>query len=90
MTNDTSIAAHPARRTSEARLASPVRSQAAFVRALLDEVERVAPAGGDRAVNEQLADELTRLGCRCVELANALKGLLDAQAKASQVTVRCA
>jgi len=47
-----------------------IRSQAAFVRTLLDEVERLIPAGEERVLSEQIIEELTRLGCRCVELAS--------------------
>ena len=90
MTNAAVIAPEPTRRASDVRAVSPVRSQAAFVRALLDEVERIAPAGGDRAVTEQLAEELARLGCRCIELANALEAVIGAQQQAAQATSRCA
>lgn len=42
---------------------SPLRLQAAIVRALLDELDERAPLeGGDGALVEQLADELARLG----------------------------
>jgi hypothetical protein len=57
-----------------------LRSQTAFVRALLDEVERAARAGGDGAVSEQLAFELARLGCRCREAARALSRTVDGSA----------
>jgi len=50
-----------------------IRSQAAFVRSLLDEVERVAPADGDGAVGAQLVEELARLGARFLELSRALQ-----------------
>lgn len=50
-----------------------VRSQAGLVRALLDEVERLQPESvASGIVAEQLIDELTRLGCRTLELAAAL------------------
>lgn len=48
---------------------SSVRNQVAFVRALLDEIERVAPADA-KGVSEQLVEELARLGCRCIEVAS--------------------
>lgn len=51
---------------------STVRTQAAFVRALLDEIERVAPAGEGTAITAQLAEELARLGSRCIATAMAL------------------
>jgi hypothetical protein len=72
---------------------SPVRSQAAFVRTLLDELERVAPPGVDDAVSEQLVEELARLGCRCIELASALTSVVDAMDRSRGVAeelARCA
>jgi hypothetical protein len=57
-----------------------VRSQAAFVRSLLDEVERVAPSVPAAAVSAQLVEELARLGCRFLEIAGALsKSVASAQ-----------
>lgn len=61
----------PVARAKTLRLAS-VRSQAAFVRSLLDEVERLAPAGADPALTDQLVEELARLGCRCLDAASSL------------------
>jgi hypothetical protein len=50
-----------------------VRSQAGVVRALLDEVERIHPDSvAGQVVAEQLIDELTRLGCRTLEVAAML------------------
>lgn len=50
-----------------------LRSQAAFLRALLDEVERLAPASsGDEGFSEQIVEELARLGCRSLEAASEL------------------
>jgi hypothetical protein len=69
-------------RASDVRAVSSVRSQAAFVRALLDEVERVAPSGSGSVVSEQLVEELARLGCRCIETASALTAVVDAQEQA--------
>lgn len=48
------------------------RQQAAVVRALADQLDRVSP--GQAAVNlrEQLAEELARLGCRILEAAATL------------------
>lgn len=68
--------------TAQRLILQSVRSQAAFVRALLDEVERVAPPGSDDAVSEQLVEELARLGRRCIEIANALAAVVDAQERA--------
>jgi hypothetical protein len=72
---------------------SSVRNQAALLRTLLDEVERVAPLGADEAVCEQLVEELARLGCRCIELASALTPVVDAREVphgAKQQLPRCA
>ena len=50
-----------------------LRSQAALLRALLDEVERLAPASScDEGFSEQIVEELTRLGCRSLEAASEL------------------
>ena len=81
------------RRASDVRALSSVRSQAAFVRALLDEVERVAPPGSEDAVNEQLVEELARLGCRFLEVASALTVTVDEQEErrgASRTISQCA
>jgi hypothetical protein len=69
------------RRASGVQPGSNVRSQAACVRTLLDEVERTLPADAD-PMDAQLVEELGRLGCRCVELAAALTKLVDEQARA--------
>lgn len=48
---------------------SELRLQTALARTLLDEVERLAPAAGLRhAPSAQLAEELTRLGDRLLEV----------------------
>lgn len=64
-----------------ARLASStpeeLRRQAALARALLDEIERLVPAGD--AIRMNLADELARLGRRCIEAADALAGARDGE-----------
>ncbi len=49
-----------------------LRSQAALVRALLDEIERVVPwesGGAESTLGAQLAEELSRLGDRVLECA---------------------
>jgi hypothetical protein len=58
-----------------------VRTHAALVRALLDELDRVAPVSARSyettqfaAVCEQLAEEVARLGCRMLESAAAMTG----------------
>jgi hypothetical protein len=70
-----------------------VRKQAALVRALLDELERVAPLNGVDALTEQLIEEIARLGCRCVRFASALTEIRDAQERPSDPAhgvARCA
>lgn len=56
-----------------------LRSQGALVRALLDELDRVALPAGESgglqhwgAMGEQLAEEVGRLGCRMLEYAAAM------------------
>jgi hypothetical protein len=61
-----------------------VRSQAAFVRTLLDEVERVTFHDTEEALSEQVVEELARLGCRFLEVANAVAKAVDGR------TARCA
>jgi hypothetical protein len=60
---------------------APLRSHAAVIRALLDELDRLAPLSarsGEAAVfnclGEQLAEELRRLGSRMLECAAAMTG----------------
>ena len=78
------------RRASDVRALSSVRSQAAFVRALLDEVERVAPPGSEDAVTEQLVEELARLGCRFLEVASALTATVDEREERLGAISQCA
>lgn len=52
--------------------ATRIRSQAACVRTLLDEVERGLPPDLDDPMSIQLVEELARLGSRCSELAAQL------------------
>ncbi len=50
-----------------------LRSEAAAVRALLDEMERIVPASLDEgALSAQLVESLARLGCRFLESAASL------------------
>jgi hypothetical protein len=50
-----------------------LRGQAAYLRALLDEVERLAPSSTlDEGLTEQVVEELARLGCRSLEAASEL------------------
>jgi hypothetical protein len=50
-----------------------VREQVACIRALLDEIERVAPvSAAGWNLSEQIVDELTRLGTRSLEAATEL------------------
>ncbi len=59
-----------------------VRKQAAFVRTLLDELERIAPHAHEEAVGEQTIEELVRLGCSIIEAAAALSERPDARVTA--------
>ena len=59
-----------------------LRSHAATVRSLLDELERAVPAtggingGASLYAEEQLAEELARLGCRLIESAATMTSAL--------------
>lgn len=75
------------RRASGVQPVSNVRSQAAFVRTLLDEVERGLPADLEDPMSVQLVEELGRLGCLCVELAAELSALVEQQ---ERTRARCA
>ena len=56
---------------------SAVRAQAAFLRSLLDEVERLSPrSAAAEGITEQVVEELTRLGCKSLEAAAELTKLL--------------
>lgn len=78
-------------RVNEIRALASVRSQAAFVRALLDEVERVAPSTGECPLSVQLVEELARLGCRFIEVADALTATSDACVEEARAEIaRCA
>ena len=69
-----------------------LRSHAALVRALLDEVERLAPIvspGGSEAavftaLSDQLAEEVGRLGCRMLECSAAMTGMPSRPAAGQQ------
>jgi hypothetical protein len=52
----------------------PLRREAAFVRALLDELDNLAPSSriDPRAVTSQLAEELASLGARLLEASERL------------------
>jgi hypothetical protein len=61
-----------------------LRSQAAFVRSLLDEVERLAPSSSvGEALSEQIVEELAQLGSRSLQAAAELRQLVAP-------TVKCA
>jgi hypothetical protein len=66
-----------------------VRSQVALARALLDELEDMAP-GFDpaRAPSAQAIEELTRLGCRIFETA-AVLALEEEARRGPRVVVKC-
>ena len=60
-----------------------LRSQAAAVRTLLDELDRVLPAAGVSlgedapiCLQEQLVEEVARLGCRLIESAATMTGVV--------------
>lgn len=58
-----------------------LRAQAAFVRALLDDVERLTPLSIDgEALCEQLAEEICRLASRSLQAAAELRRHADAHA----------
>jgi hypothetical protein len=72
-----------------------LRSHVAVVRALLDEIERLAPAVSSRssseaavfkALGDQLAEEVGRLGSRMLECAAAMTGV--APGPAAELRVR--
>ena len=48
------------------------RQQAAVVRALVDQLDRISPASAAGTLREQLAEELARLGYRILEAAASL------------------
>lgn len=54
-----------------------LRHQLAVVRALVDEVARTQPLTTEGGPNAQLVEELARLGCRCLELAEATSRLIE-------------
>jgi hypothetical protein len=59
-----------------------LRSQAAFVRSLLDEVERLAPSSArGEALSEQIVDEIAELGSRSLQAAAELRRLVALAAK---------
>jgi hypothetical protein len=49
-----------------------LRSHAAIVRTLADEVECISRAGDAEGLGEQLVEEMARLGCRLLETAATL------------------
>lgn len=56
-----------------------IRGQAALVRSLLDELDRIVPPSGSRrgedtsrVLREQLAEEIVRLGSRLLDCAEGL------------------
>jgi hypothetical protein len=56
-----------------------LREQVACLRALLDEIDRVAPvSAAGRDLSEQIVDELTRLGNRSLDAATELRRVIIA------------
>ncbi|WP_394846059.1 hypothetical protein LZC95_01180 [Pendulispora brunnea] len=82
---------HVARRASDDEVITAVRIQAAMVRTLLDEVERLVPPSGlqglQRAATRQLPEELARLGARLVDLAAEMANGLRSDIAADAETV---
>jgi hypothetical protein len=69
------------------RHASLIRSEAAVLRTLLDELERILPGSGVEArVSAQLVEEAARLGCRLLEGAAALTKAVDIEESRSSGT----
>jgi len=57
-----------------------IRDQAAVVRALTDELERIVPSSwAEHPISEQLIDEMTCLGHRILEIASALAKATERQ-----------
>ena len=61
---------HEGSRAAAFRLAG-LRSQAAVVRALADQVEHLSRAADAEGVDHQIIEEMARLGCRLLEAAAA-------------------
>ena len=61
----------PSLRMSSSDAIASLRSETALVRALLDELERVAPSSAPD-VRAHLVEEIARLGRRCIEVAAAM------------------
>jgi hypothetical protein len=51
-----------------------LRSHAALIRALADEVEWLSRVGDAEGLSHQLIEEMARLGCRLLETAGTLAG----------------
>jgi hypothetical protein len=51
----------------------PLRSQLAVIRALVDQIEHLAHATDADGLGAELADEMSRLGYRLLEVATSLK-----------------
>ena len=57
-----------------------IRKQAAIVRALTDELERVVSSSwAEHPISEQLIEEMTCLGHKILEIASALAGATERQ-----------
>jgi hypothetical protein len=72
LTPATSISTADTRTT--AKHLGRLRSHAAVVRALADEVECLSRTGDAAGLRDQLIEELARLGCRLLETAGTLAG----------------
>jgi hypothetical protein len=61
---------------------SGLRARTTFVRALLDELERLVPSEigavpGSETLDEERGEDLLRLGARCIEMGRALAADLE-------------
>jgi hypothetical protein len=67
-----------------------IRVELAVVRSLLDEVDRLPVASSSSSAQGQLAEELTRLGCRLLETASSLRArdLRDSSVDGAEPEIR--
>jgi hypothetical protein len=66
------LASRPDRALAEEPRLVELRSQAAIVRTLVDQVEQVTRAGDVASLGAQMVEEMARLGCRLLDTAAAL------------------
>jgi hypothetical protein len=69
----------PSPRSCDVRLKA-IRGQAALVRALTDELDRIVPSSwAEQPISEQLIEEMTSLGHKILEIASALAETKEGQ-----------